>query len=67
MNHCEGCEMKGGCRQDGKCRRPATGLDYALREAQAAIEALTAASKRLNEAMGNLAAAMVIDKTKGPL
>jgi hypothetical protein len=65
MNHCPGCQMPGSCRQDGHCRRPCT-LDHAIKEAKEACAAMEAATRRLNAAVVNLAAAQLISKSQQP-
>jgi hypothetical protein len=61
---CAHCGMPNSCRQDRHCRRN-TGLDPAIKEAKAAIAAMDSATKRLNEAIANLAAAQAVEIAKG--
>lgn len=61
---CTGCQIGRACRQSDRDHWPETGLDYAIKEAHAAIEAVNAAAKRLDEAMANVAAAQVIHKSQ---
>lgn len=62
---CHQCAMPGGCRQDGKCRRP-QGLDHAMKEAIEAIAALKAATLRAETADAALQAAFLIHKSQQP-
>jgi hypothetical protein len=63
---CTGCQIGRACRQGDRDHRPETGMEYALAETRSAITAMEAATKRLHEALGNLAAAQVIHKSQQP-
>ena len=62
---CRSCERPNECRRDRHCNRPAT-LDHAIKEVKDAAAAWEAAGARVQNALAELAAVMLIEKSKGP-
>jgi hypothetical protein len=57
--------MRSSCTRDGRCYRPLD-LEYWVREAQDAVKAMEAATRRLDSAMSGLNKARIAMESRKP-
>lgn len=62
---CKTCEMRSSCARDGRCYRPLD-LEYWLKEAREAVQAMDAAARRLDSAMNGLNKARIAMESQKP-